>query len=119
MARKRGRFSIFVIGSALGAIAGLLFAPKKGEEMREDIKRRTDDLMKQGRDAYDTQREKITSAIETGKTSAGEKADNIRDRIEDTRKRLQEQVDEAKKRVRSLSEKAEKKAEVVKKEAKK
>jgi gas vesicle protein len=29
----------FILGLGIGAVAGLLFAPKKGEELREDIKK--------------------------------------------------------------------------------
>lgn len=104
MTKKRGKFSVFMIGSFLGAIGGLLFAPKKGEEMREDIKRRTEEVVGQGREAYDSQREKITTMIETGRDGATKRVDDIRDRIEDTRVRLQEQVEEAKKRVKSASD---------------
>ena len=107
MTRKRGRFSTFIIGSTLGAVAGMLFAPKKGEELREDIRKRTEELTQQGREAYDAQRTKITTAIETGKEGANKRMDDIRERVEDTRKRLQEQVDEAKKKVKAVDVKEE------------
>lgn len=85
----------------------MLFAPKKGEDLRDDIRKRTEELTKQGREAYDAQRAKITTAIETGKDGANKRIEDIRERVDDTRKRLQEQVDEAKKKVKAVGEKTE------------
>ena len=39
-----GFFKGFLFGGLLGAIAALLFAPKSGREMREDISRRSQEL---------------------------------------------------------------------------
>ena len=33
------KFGKFILGLGIGAVAGLLLAPKKGSELREDIKR--------------------------------------------------------------------------------
>ena len=41
---KKG-FGKFVLGAGLGAALGLLFAPKKGSELREELKEKFDDLV--------------------------------------------------------------------------
>lgn len=40
------RIGVFVIGAALGCVAGLLLAPKPGKETRKDVRH----WLKQGRD---------------------------------------------------------------------
>ena len=40
----------FVAGAAIGAGLGLLFAPKKGEELRADLKKKLDEFAKQVKD---------------------------------------------------------------------
>ena len=41
---KKG-FGKFVAGAGIGAALGLLFAPKKGDETRQDVKQAFDDLL--------------------------------------------------------------------------
>lgn len=44
------KFGAFVAGVAVGATLGVLYAPKKGSETREDLKELFDDLMDKIRD---------------------------------------------------------------------
>lgn len=44
MSKKRG-FGKFLAGAALGAGLGLLFAPKKGSDLREELKAKLDELL--------------------------------------------------------------------------
>ena len=47
MSNKKSGFGKFLAGAAIGAGLGLLFAPKKGSEIRADLKVKIDDLFKQ------------------------------------------------------------------------
>ena len=42
----RGLFVGFLLGSAVGSVIALLYAPKTGKELRGDIKERSDDFLK-------------------------------------------------------------------------
>lgn len=45
-------FKGVILGAAVGATAGILFAPKSGKETREDIKKAAEELKKQAGDLY-------------------------------------------------------------------
>jgi gas vesicle protein len=75
----------FILGLGAGAVAGILFAPKSGEETREELrqragegreylKRRGDELRHQaehaidrGREAVHGQREQLSAALDAGR----------------------------------------------------
>jgi gas vesicle protein len=53
-------FPYLLIGIGIGMIAGLLLAPRSGEEIREDIRRRTNE----GADYLNQQAEKLRDGAE-------------------------------------------------------
>jgi gas vesicle protein len=79
------KFSFFLVGLGIGALLGILFAPKSGEETRDflsskadegrdyaqkkarELRERADDLIQRGKDVVSKQKEALSSAIETGK----------------------------------------------------
>ena len=46
---KKG-YGKFILGAAVGAGLGLLFAPKKGSELRADLKKKLDELLDQAKE---------------------------------------------------------------------
>ncbi len=79
----------FLAGAALGSGLALLFAPKSGREMREQIKDLTDDavgkIKEYARDAQD----KIKSTYEEGKELVKEKKTIIGSAIEAGREAME------------------------------
>lgn len=80
-----GKISYFMVGLGIGALIGILFAPKSGEETREylsqkadegreyaqrkarEIRERAEDLIERGKDVATRQRESITAAVDAGR----------------------------------------------------
>lgn len=50
MSRKKGGFLKFAAGIGLGVGVGMLLAPKSGEELRKDLKKKIDELLKQAKE---------------------------------------------------------------------
>lgn len=79
------KISYFIAGLGMGAVLGILFAPKSGEEMREylldradesreyaqrkarELRERAEELMERSRDLVEQQKESVTAAVEAGK----------------------------------------------------
>lgn len=79
------KFSFFLVGLGIGALVGILFAPKSGEETRDfltskadegrdyaqkkarELRERADDLIQRGKDVMSKQKEAISSAVDAGK----------------------------------------------------
>jgi len=79
------KVSFFIVGLGIGALIGILFAPKSGEETREylskkadegreyaqrkarELRDRAEDLIERGKEAVSRQKEAISTAVEAGK----------------------------------------------------
>lgn len=85
-------FGAFLLGGAVGAVLGLLFAPRTGRETREMIAERAQEYWGDGVDLYSTGRERVTEVVESGREMAVEKGEVLRAKIDEARGRLQETV---------------------------
>jgi gas vesicle protein len=72
----------FLAGAAIGSGLALLFAPKTGREVREQIKDLTEDAVDKIKDYARDAQDKIVAAYESGKDAVMEKKSIITSAIE-------------------------------------
>jgi len=65
-------FMGFLIGGALGALAGIFFAPKSGKELRADLKEKGSEILKDAKEVYADASTKAKEIIEEAKHQAEE-----------------------------------------------
>jgi gas vesicle protein len=65
-------FAGFLIGSILGALAGIFFTPKSGKELRSDIKEKGSGVLKDGKEIYADASTRAKEIIEEAKRQAKE-----------------------------------------------
>jgi gas vesicle protein len=79
------KVSYFLVGLGVGALVGVLFAPKSGEDTREylakraddgrefaqkkarELRERADDLIERGKDVASKRRDSLSAAVEAGR----------------------------------------------------
>jgi gas vesicle protein len=79
------KISFFLVGLGIGAVVGILFAPKSGEETREflsqkvdegreyaqrkgkELRERAEDLVEQGKQVATRQKDSIAAAVDAGR----------------------------------------------------
>ena len=88
-----------VIGGLVGAVLGILYAPKSGKETREDIARKADEVMVKARDEYEQAIANSKRAYESAirrlralETSVKEKAEDAEEKVSDLSERVKEAI---------------------------
>jgi gas vesicle protein len=66
-----------VVGTALGAAASLLFAPKPGWEMRRDLADTASDLGQAAKDRWDDVSDGVASAVDKGRETYDQAVGNV------------------------------------------
>ena len=92
--RKEGTYStsgmagtavaFLLIGVGIGALVGMMYAPKTGKQMRKDLRRRIDDARDTLEDWSDQARDVAEDVMERG----SDFADNVRERVAPLAKNL-------------------------------
>jgi gas vesicle protein len=59
-----------LIGTGLGALAGILFAPKSGIELRSDIKEKGFEVFGEGKDFYSDERKRARKVLKEARHQA-------------------------------------------------
>jgi gas vesicle protein len=62
----------FLIGGILGVLAGLLFAPKPGKELRSEIKQKGEEALDEAKHLYSETRTKANAILEDARRRAEE-----------------------------------------------
>jgi gas vesicle protein len=65
-------FTAFLMGSILGVLAGMFFAPKSGKELRSEIKEKGGEVLKDAKEVYADAGTKAKAIIEDAKHRADE-----------------------------------------------
>ncbi|ACC97730.1 hypothetical protein Emin_0166 [Elusimicrobium minutum Pei191] len=76
-----GVLGAFLLGGALGAIAGLLMAPEKGEDTREKLKDWMEDNLDESKENLEELKEEIERKLDKKKKQLGKKLNQIKEDI--------------------------------------
>lgn len=101
----------FLAGLGLGALLGVLYAPKSGRETRDDIarsardaKERASELVERGREHLDEYVDRGKEYIDRGKTQWSQYVDKSRGFIQDQGERVGAAVDAGKQAYQSTTD---------------
>jgi gas vesicle protein len=84
------------IGGLIGAALGVLYAPKSGKETREDLARKTDDLIARAKEDYEQTLEKSRKAYESAVRRLKEAEVSAKEKIDEVEGKLSELTDKGK-----------------------
>lgn len=94
--KQSGGFSWFLAGLGIGALIGVLYAPKAGKETREELmssaREGTEYLKQRGREAAD----QVGDLVDRGKTQVSEYVDRSKEVMERGRAQWDEFVNQGK-----------------------
>jgi gas vesicle protein len=79
-----------LIGGLIGAGLGILYAPKSGKETREDIARKTEELLGKAKEEYEKAIEKSKRAYELAVQRLEELQLSAKEKVEDVENKINE-----------------------------
>jgi gas vesicle protein len=91
-----GGFGWFLAGLGIGALVGVLYAPKAGKETREDLKASALDAKDRAAKLYADTTDQVTGYVQQGKDVANEYVDKGREYYEKGRSQFNDYVDKGK-----------------------
>jgi len=79
--KTKGFFISFLLGGAIGSIIALLYAPKPGKNLRNDISRKTNELIEEGKkkthDSWNFTKERTESTLDSANDFLNEGMEKI------------------------------------------
>jgi gas vesicle protein len=98
MAENNGasKLAYFVIGFGFGAVVALLFAPKSGRELREDIAESTRRGIDKASEAYETTRTRTKELAAVGREKAAGIIEEAKESVVEQRERLSAAIEAGK-----------------------
>ena len=91
-----GGFAWFLAGLGIGALAGVLYAPKSGKETRDDLKASAFDAKDRAAQLYSETADQVNDYVRQGKDVANDYVDKGREYYEKGRSQFNEYVDKGK-----------------------
>ena len=76
------KISFFLVGLGIGALVGILFAPKSGEETREFLSKKADEGREYAQRKARELRERAEDLVERSKNAAVRQKENISDAVD-------------------------------------
>ncbi len=70
-----------LIGGVIGAVVGILYAPKSGKETREEIGRKAEELMAKAKEEYEQALEKSRKTYETAVSRLKKLEESAREKV--------------------------------------
>jgi gas vesicle protein len=101
--RNGGFFKGLFIGGLIGAVVGILCAPKSGKETREELARQADEIIAKAKEDFEKNKEpyeKELKRLENIESSVRAKASEIGKKIDDFTHQSAEAVHDRKKRLK-------------------
>jgi gas vesicle protein len=95
-------FKGFLIGGTIGAVIALLFAPKSGDELRADIRRKSRELYDETEAHLGEWKEKAAEVIDEGKRQAEALRSQAEAKIAEARAKAEQLISEGRAKARDL-----------------
>jgi gas vesicle protein len=96
MSERGSGFGAFLLGIAVGAVVGFLFAPEAGDDTRRKLSKRLRNL----RDVAEEKVDEVRGLLEAEAGDEGEEAEQEEEEDVSTRERLKRRLDAARRRRR-------------------
>lgn len=82
MADEGGKFSYFLAGLGLGALVGVLFAPRSGQETRELVEGKAEEGREYLKRKRDEARARAEEYVDRGRKAVARETENVRTAID-------------------------------------